>query len=239
MPLAVVRSHNLLLDTPLKEGTIGPLEGKAGLGGRRLPFSQVAGLTATDWEGSQDSEARPECLDLPMGFDAKPSSGSGTGTNVDVPVDIAFALWEDRERICDWMPWIKSVKIQQNDTSLSRWTLSQDLFGRTWQFSWLARNLDPVHLKKIHWKSVEGSGSFGSALEVANRGEILFSQPSPASCSVTLTISYEVPDVLGPFANALSPTVEGILRTDMGRFAAYACKVQAAMASSNRQSGGL
>ncbi|KAK9845010.1 hypothetical protein WJX74_009657 [Apatococcus lobatus] len=164
---------------------------------------------------------------------------NSAGTNVDVPVDIAFALWEDRERICDWMPWIKSVKIQQNDTSLSRWTLSQDLFGRTWQFSWLARNLDPVHLKKIHWKSVEGSGSFGSALEVANRGEILFSQPSPASCSVTLTISYEVPDVLGPFANALSPTVEGILRTDMGRFAAYACKVQAAMASSNRQSGGL
>ena len=34
------------------------------------------------------------------------------GTNVDVPVAIAFALWEDRERICDWMPWIRSVKVR-------------------------------------------------------------------------------------------------------------------------------
>lgn len=155
-------------------------------------------------------------------------------TVVAVPVETAYALWEDRERISDWMPWITSVKVQQDDPSLSRWTLSQDLVGRKWEFSWLARNLEPARFEKIHWRSVEGSGSFGAALEVANRGQIDFIRQTPRSCSVTLTISYEVPDVLSPFANALAPTVEGILQTDMGRFAAYARQVQAAMTASQQ-----
>ncbi len=31
----------------------------------------------------------------------------------DVPLEEAFALWEDRERIPQWMPWITSVVVQQ------------------------------------------------------------------------------------------------------------------------------
>lgn len=31
----------------------------------------------------------------------------------EVPLEEAFALWEDRERIPQWMPWITSVVVQQ------------------------------------------------------------------------------------------------------------------------------
>ena len=30
----------------------------------------------------------------------------------DVPLEMAFALWEDRERIPLWMPWITSVVVR-------------------------------------------------------------------------------------------------------------------------------
>jgi len=29
-----------------------------------------------------------------------------------VPVEEAFKMWEDREKIPQWMPWIHSVKVQ-------------------------------------------------------------------------------------------------------------------------------
>ena len=53
---------------------------------------------------------------------------------------------------------------------------------------------------QIHWRSVPGSSTMGSALDIANRGQIRFRKTSPDSCIVKLTISYEVPDLLGPFA---------------------------------------
>lgn len=51
-------------------------------------------------------------------------------------------------------------------------------------------------------------GSTGQAIEIANRGQIRFYRKSPQSCSVKLTISYELPDVLVPFGNVsvLHPT---------------------------------
>jgi hypothetical protein len=53
--------------------------------------------------------------------------------------------------------------------------------------------------QKIHWVSEPGSASYG--VEIANRGQIRFLRKGPAACRITLTISYEVPDVLAPFAN--------------------------------------
>ena len=70
----------------------------------------------------------------------------------------------------------------------------------------------------IAWQGVKGSPY------VANRGAIRLYQKSGGSCSVKLTISYEVPDILAPFAGALTPLVEGILATDMRRFADLASK---------------
>jgi len=137
-----------------------------------------------------------------------------------VPLEKAWQLWEDRELIPKWMPWIRSVTVQPDDPKLSKWLLSTQQFGRDWEFSWLAQNLTPMQHQKIHWRSVPGST--GNAIEIANRGQIRFYRKSPSSCAVKLTISYELPDVLVPFGNSLTPVVEGILRRDMTRFAKYA-----------------
>lgn len=141
-----------------------------------------------------------------------------------VPLEKAWVLWEDRESIPKFMPWIKSVSVQPDDPSLSRWLLSTNQFGRDWEFSWLAKNLTPMKNQKIHWRSVEGStgGSMGSTIDIANRGQIRFYRKSPTTCAVKLTISYELPDALAPFASGLTPLVESILRRDMSRFATYA-----------------
>lgn len=144
--------------------------------------------------------------------------------DVDVPLEEAWDLWENRELIPNWMPWITSVRVLAEDPRMSRWTLSWFQFGRQWEFSWLALNMTPMRHQKIHWRSVPGSvgGSLGSALEVANRGQIRFSRRSPGACTVRLTISYEVPGPMAPFANLLKPIVEGVLEKDMQRFAAFA-----------------
>lgn len=73
----------------------------------------------------------------------------------------------------------------------------------------------------LSWQGSTG-GSFGSGLDVANRGQIRFYRHGPAACTVKLTIAYEVPDILAPLAGALTPLVENILRTDLGRFARLA-----------------
>lgn len=60
---------------------------------------------------------------------------------------------------------------------------------------------DAMYFAQIHWRSVQGSSSMGSAIDIANRGQIRFYRKSPSSCAVKLTISYELPDVLVPFGN--------------------------------------
>eukprot|EP00877_Chromochloris_zofingiensis_P005433 jgi/Chrzof1/14891/Cz09g19220.t1 len=151
---------------------------------------------------------------------------------VPVPLEVCWSLWEDRERIPLWMPWIKSVAVEQSDPRLSRWTLSTNQFGRDWEFSWLSRNLAPVKNQKIHWVSEPGSASLG--LNVNNRGQIRFIRRGPSACSVSLTISYEVPQILVPFANALTPVVEGIIGEDMQRFKEYAVEYAKAQQSTQR-----
>lgn len=51
-------------------------------------------------------------------------------TDVDVPLEVAWAMWEDRTRIPTWMPWIKSVIVQEDDPRMSKWTLSTYQFNR-------------------------------------------------------------------------------------------------------------
>ncbi len=46
----------------------------------------------------------------------------------------------------------------------------------------------------------------GSGLDIANTGQIRFRKTSPDSCIIKLTISYEVPDLLGPFAEVRIPS---------------------------------
>ncbi len=58
---------------------------------------------------------------------------------------------------------------------------------------------------QIHWRSVQGSSTMGSALDIANRGQIRFYRKSATTCAVKLTISYELPDALAPFGSVRPP----------------------------------
>ncbi|KAH9318691.1 hypothetical protein KI387_020460, partial [Taxus chinensis] len=75
---------------------------------------------------------------------------------VGVPLSVAWELWSDREGLNRWMPWIASIKVSKDQPELSQWTLQYSAFGQDLKFSWLARNMQPIHYQKIHWRSVDG-----------------------------------------------------------------------------------
>ena len=89
----------------------------------------------------------------------------------------------------------RRIQIQPATPALSRWTLATHQFGRDWEFSWLARNLQPVKLQKIHWVSEPGTASFGEWVSVGwlagwlaglvgpGEGGDLLHHPIPLSCS--------------------------------------------------------
>jgi hypothetical protein len=52
-----------------------------------------------------------------------------------------------------------------------------------------------------------------TGIEIQNRGQIKFVRTSPASCNVTLVISYELPEPLVPFANVSRPRERAMLMT--------------------------
>ncbi|GJP32845.1 hypothetical protein CLOM_g17440 [Closterium sp. NIES-68] len=132
-----------------------------------------------------------------------------------VPLPLAFDLWLDRELIPSWMPWIASVKVVEDKPELSTWTLRYKAFGQNLEFSWLARNLQPIHHQKIHWRSLDG---------LPNSGAVRFFPKGPNGCKLEMTISYEVPGILVPVANSLSPLVESIIQADLERFVEFANK---------------
>ncbi|XP_019441271.1 PREDICTED: uncharacterized protein LOC109346261 isoform X2 [Lupinus angustifolius] len=132
---------------------------------------------------------------------------------VDVPVSVAYNCYLDREAIPNWMPFISTVKILPDKPDLSRWSLKYKAFGRDIEFSWLARNMQPIPNQKIHWRSLEG---------LPNKGAVRFFPKGPSTCLVELTVSYEVPQLLTPVASALKPFLEGLLERGLERFARFA-----------------
>ncbi|XP_057853417.2 uncharacterized protein LOC131063576 isoform X2 [Cryptomeria japonica] len=111
---------------------------------------------------------------------------------VDVPLSVAWELWSDREGLNRWMPWIASIKVSKDQPEMSRWTLKYNAFGQDLEFSWLARNMQPIQYQKIHWRSVDG---------LPNRGAVRFYPRGPSSCGIEVTVSYEVPEILAGAAS--------------------------------------
>ncbi|CAI9781050.1 unnamed protein product [Fraxinus pennsylvanica] len=132
---------------------------------------------------------------------------------VDVPTSVAYKCYADREAIPQWMPFISSVKILEDKPDLSRWSLKYKAFGQDIEFSWLARNMQPIPNQKIHWRSLEG---------LPNRGAVRFFPKGISSCLIELTVSYEVPQLLIPVASALEPFLESLLVRGLERFAKFA-----------------
>ncbi|KAL9227663.1 hypothetical protein vseg_003325 [Gypsophila vaccaria] len=138
---------------------------------------------------------------------------SSVKMEVDVPVSVAYQCYSDRESIPLWMPFISSVKVLDDTPDLSRWTLTYTAFGRDIEFSWLARNLQPIPNKKIHWRSLEG---------LPNSGAVRFFPKGPSTCLIELTVSYEVPQILVPVASALQPFLQSLLLQGLERFSDFA-----------------
>ncbi|KAG9459891.1 hypothetical protein H6P81_004399 [Aristolochia fimbriata] len=132
---------------------------------------------------------------------------------VDVPISVAYDCYSDRESIPHWMPFITSVKILEDKPDLSRWSLKYTAFGQDLEFAWLARNMQPIPNQKIHWRSLEG---------LPNKGAVRFYPKGPSSCLIELTVSYEIPQILIPFASALRPLLERLLLIGLRRFAKFA-----------------
>ncbi|KAI5072628.1 hypothetical protein GOP47_0012734 [Adiantum capillus-veneris] len=132
---------------------------------------------------------------------------------VPVPLSLAWDLWTDRERVNRWMPWIHSIKVLKDRPEFSEWCLKYNAFGQDFEFTWTAKNLQPIRYQKIHWRSVDG---------LPNRGTVRFYPRSASAVGVQLTISYEVPEVLVPLVSSVSPLVESIMKQDLERFAQIA-----------------
>lgn len=67
---------------------------------------------------------------------------SSAQLEVPVPLEEAWVLWEDRARIPQWMPWITSVTVFEDNPQLSRWTLSTYQFNQ--QVGWVVE-------KRVGW----------------------------------------------------------------------------------------
>ncbi|KAG7553307.1 Coenzyme Q-binding protein COQ10 START domain [Arabidopsis thaliana x Arabidopsis arenosa] len=132
---------------------------------------------------------------------------------VEVPVSVAYGLYSERESIPKWMTFISSVKVLKDKPDLSRWTLKYKAFGQNLEYAWLAKNLQPLPNQKIHWISLEG---------LPNRGTVRFFPLGPSSCEVELTFAYEVPLLLIPFAAALQPLMQGLIKNSLEQFAEIA-----------------
>jgi uncharacterized membrane protein len=127
---------------------------------------------------------------------------------VEVPIsaEVAYALWADIEKMPQWMNWIESVTISDQDPDISRWKLASGSF----EFAWQARTFKKIPGQIIQWESVDG---------LPNRGAIRFYDRKEQGCVVKMSIAYQVPGLLALVDDLfLGRLVEANIRGDLNRF---------------------
>lgn len=131
---------------------------------------------------------------------------------VDVPIELVWSLWSDLEQMPNWMKWIESVKLLEDNPELSRWQLASGRF----KFTWLSRIVKVVPEQIIQWESVDG---------LPNRGAIRFYDRHGSSI-VKMTFAYAIPGILGKLMDGLflGNIVESTVQADLERFKQYALK---------------
>ncbi|MEM9772660.1 MAG: SRPBCC family protein [Cyanobacteria bacterium P01_D01_bin.73] len=129
---------------------------------------------------------------------------------VPVPIEGVWELWSDIEKMPQWMKWIDSVKISEQDPELSVWKFASGQFS----FDWRSRITRTVDCQLIQWESVDG---------LPNRGAIRFYDRNDHSV-VRLTIAYAIPGIIGILVDNLflGNLVESTLQADLERFRDYA-----------------
>jgi uncharacterized membrane protein len=133
---------------------------------------------------------------------------------VDVPIEVVWNLWSDLEQMPNWMKWIDSVKVLEENPELSRWKLASGAF----QFSWLSKTVKLIPNQIMQWESIDG---------LPNRGAIRFYDRHQSSI-VKLSVAYGVPSILKQVMNNpfLGNIVESTLQADLDRFRDYALRQQ-------------
>ncbi len=133
---------------------------------------------------------------------------------VDAPIDLVWSLWSDLEQMPLWMKWIDSVKVLDDDPTLSRWKLATGGL----EFTWLSRTLKVIPHQIIQWESVDG---------LPNQGAIRFYDRKNGSI-VKMTISYAIPGFLGKVMDNLflGRVVESTIQADLERFKEYALQAK-------------
>ncbi|KAG7595571.1 Coenzyme Q-binding protein COQ10 START domain [Arabidopsis suecica] len=131
---------------------------------------------------------------------------------VDAPASVAYKLYADREMFPKWMPFLSSVEAMEGSPDLSRYLVKLESFGQNIEYHFLAKNLQPIPDRKIHWRSIEG---------FENRGSVRFFPRGPSSCLVEINFSYEVPNAFAPVAFAMKPFMEKLIRGGLERFATF------------------
>lgn len=132
--------------------------------------------------------------------------------DVDTPIEEVWNLWSDIAQMPNWMKWISSVEILEEDPSLSRWKLETTGLS----FSWLSRLVNVVPEQIIQWESVDG---------LPNRGAIRFYGHKDGSSTVKMSISYALPGVLARLmmsSSFVDRVVTSTLQADLDRFRDYA-----------------
>ncbi|CAN6909087.1 unnamed protein product [Brassica oleracea] len=110
---------------------------------------------------------------------------------VDAPASVAYKLYADRDLFPKWMPFLSSVEAVEGSPDLSRYLVKFNSFGQNVEYHFLAKNLQPIPDRKLHWRSIEG---------FANRGSVRFFPRGPSLCLVEINFSFEVPHALAPVA---------------------------------------
>jgi uncharacterized membrane protein len=133
---------------------------------------------------------------------------------LEVPIDQVWNLWSNLELMPTWMKWIESVKILEDNPTLSRWKLATN----TLEFTWLSRIIKTTTHQIIQWESVDG---------LPNRGAIRFYERDSSSI-VKLTVGYSVPGFLALLMDNgfIRRAVESTLQEDLNRFKVYALSNQ-------------
>jgi len=132
--------------------------------------------------------------------------------DVDTSVKEVWDLWSDIAQMPNWMKWISSVEILEEDPTLSRWKLETTGLS----FSWLSRLVKVVPEQIIQWESVDG---------LPNRGAIRFYGHKDGSSTVKMSISYALPSILARLmmsSSFVDRVVTSTLQADLDRFKEYA-----------------
>jgi uncharacterized membrane protein len=131
---------------------------------------------------------------------------------VETPISLVWDLWSDLEQMPNWMKWIASVKVLEENPDLSRMTLASGGF----EFGWLLRITQLTTNQIIQFESVDG---------LPNKGAIRFYDRGDRSI-VKLTVAYAIPGILGKIMDnlILGRIVESTIQADLNRFRDYALK---------------